>query len=176
MSDWTQAQLDALIVCPKRITVPPKAKMAAERGSLRNGMELASADDKHRFRVFMRINEAFPENFSIGLVVLAKDAEGVVEIHLIRCNGPHEGPVEPAGTPTGVPNWHFGYHIHRAKADNLDSGLRAERGAETTKEYGSFQEALAYFLKTCGVQGCEAYFKDLMEPRLFDQTESPGGD
>ena len=177
MSEWTQAQLDALIVCPKRITVPPKTRMEQARGYWRNGMDLEAVDGSRRFRAYMRVNDAFPENFSIGLIVLPVDgAAGDLreEIHLLRCNGPHEEVGSKEARP-GMPGWHFGYHIHRAKADNMDAGMRAERGAETTSEYGSFSEALSFFVKTCGVQGAKAYLSEILAKRLFDQTEVDEG-
>jgi hypothetical protein len=173
VSTYTQEQLEGLIACPKKITVPPKKQMAAERGSRRNGMELVSTDEKHRFRAFMRINEEFHENFSIGLEYLPAEPGGAV--CLIRCNGPHEGVDGSGPGGTGTPNHHFGYHVHRARADNLENGLRAERGAEPTKEYGSYAEALRYFLKTCGVQGAEEYFPVEPSPLLWSGPEGNNG-
>ncbi len=169
MKEWTQQQIDALLSCPKRITTKPRRQMLSERGSKRNGMDLESEDGQHRFRAFMRINESFPENFSIGLEYIAEEPGG--GFCLIRCNGPHEG------TPTtgsSTPSHHAGYHVHRARADNLEQGFRAERGAEMTKEYGSYPEALRYFLRVCCIQDAEAHFKDDLELRLFPETDHGG--
>ncbi len=169
MKEWTQTEIDELLACPKRITTNPRRQMSSERGSRRNGMELESTDGRHRFRAFMRINEAFPENFSIGLDYVAEEPGG--GFCLMRCNGPHEG---PAGTGPQPPSHHAGYHVHRARADNLDQGLRAERGAETTKDYGSYGEALRHFLKACNIQSAEAHFKDDLEKSLFDEADHGG--
>lgn len=47
----------------------------------RNGMKLKSTDGELEFSVFMRKNEMFHENFSIGLVFHPKDDPQ--EVHLI---------------------------------------------------------------------------------------------
>jgi hypothetical protein len=129
VKEWTQSEIDELLALPKRITSHPRRQMVSERGSKRNGMELESTDGKHRFRAFMRINEAFPENFSIGLDYIGEEPGG--GFCLIRCNGPHEGPAPAAGQ--GEPSHHAGFHVHRARADNLELGLRAEKDAVMTK-------------------------------------------
>lgn len=170
MSEWAQEQIDAMIAEPKRITVAPKRQMERGRGYQRNGMRLESLDGQRRFVAFLRVNNAFPENFSVGMDVVLGDGS---HLCLIRCNGPHEGVAGSEAAP-GVPNHHFGYHVHRAKTDNLDAGLRSERGAALTTAYGSFGEAITFFLRACGVQGGEAYFSDLTERRMFDETEAPG--
>ena len=67
MKTYTQTEIDELIHCPKVIMDPPRKEMRLDRGSRRNDMGLASENGKRRFSVFMRVNEAFRENFSIGL-------------------------------------------------------------------------------------------------------------
>lgn len=167
MKEWTQDEIDALVSCRKRITKGPHRKMLLDRGSKRNGMELESTDGEHRFRAFMRINEAFGENFSIGLDYIGSEPGG--GFCLIRCNGPHEG-AAIAGDPPG-PNHHTGFHIHRARAENLDQGFRAEKGAEMTTDYGSYKEALSYFLRVCGIENARSHFADEVEPGLFGEAE-----
>lgn len=166
MSEWTQGQLDALIAERKQVATPPRKRMTLVRGSYRSDMLVESMEGERKFRVFLRQLASFPENFSIGMDVLLPDGSSLC---LIRCNGPHEGP-NVAGTDARPLNHHFGYHIHRAKADNLAEGLRAERGAEITGAYGSFGEAIAFFMRTCGVEGAEQYFKDLTDRHLFDES------
>ena len=172
MKEWTQGEIDGLVSCPKRITASPRREMVSERGSKRNSMELESADGEHRFRAFMRINEAFPENFSIGLDYIGAEPGG--GFCLIRCNGPHEGAA--AEVDQSGPGHHAGFHIHRAKAENLDQGFRAEKGAEMTKEYASYREALSYFLKECCIEGAGTHFKTELDPQqqMFDETEHGG--
>ena len=87
MKNYSQGEIDGLITCKKRITDPPRKEMKADRGSLRNDMQLESLDGKMEFAVFMRINERFPENFSIGLNFIPRDEPG--SFCLLRYNGPH---------------------------------------------------------------------------------------
>ncbi len=73
------------------------------------------------FRAFLRRNEDFPENFSIGLVFLPGDGSG--ELTLLRCNGPH-GTTNESFDPDHP---HVDYHVHRAGAALLEAGLRPEK-------------------------------------------------
>lgn len=165
MRPWTQDELDTLVSCPKVIRTPPKRKLAPDRGSRRNDMTLESADGRHRFHVFMRINDAFPENFSIGLRLLADESTGE-SITLLRCNGPHEGTGAASERP--VASHHHGFHVHRARAENIEQGFEPAHGAETTTAYGSYEEALRYFLSTCQVQGAEDHLDPSPDQSLWD--------
>ena len=140
MRSYTQEELDKLIKCRKIITKPPKEKMRLEKGSYRNDMELFSEDKQFRFTSFMRRNEDYPENFSIGLDYHPKEERA--SICLIRCNGPH-GDFNSAESN----NPHFQSHVHKAKAENIEAGLRPEKHAEIIDAYASYEEALQYFLK-----------------------------
>ena len=117
-------------------------------------------DGDLEFSVFMRINEDFSENFSIGLDYSSRDEGG--KICLLRCNGPHgdflgcELFTEP----------HFRYHIHRAKPENIAAGLRAEHGAEPTDGYASYGAALSFFLTEINVINALEYFPELSQPML----------
>jgi len=152
-------EIEELIQCPKRITEPPKKEMQLVDGHWRNDMKLQSVSEMHEFSVFMRKNEDFEENFSIGLVYHAREVRG--NIHLLRCNGPHG--------PHVLFDHHDRFHIHKADSKNLDSGMRAERNAYITKEYASFQDALGYFLKKCNIVNWEQHFRDVLQRELFSK-------
>ena len=156
MSIMTDKDIHNLISCPKIITEPPKQKMTKHHGHLRNSMKLKSQDGSHDFTVFMRINEDFDENFSIGLKYSPKDQKG--EINLIRCNGPHGFHISF--------DHHTEFHIHTASADNIEKGVRPERNAEITKEYVTYQEALSFFIITCNIKEAGQYFQTQLP--LFD--------
>ena len=102
------------------------------------------------------------ENFSIGLIYFPKDIRG--EIHLLRCNGPHG--------PHVLFDHHDRFHIHKANPDNLALGIKAERTANITKEYASFQDALGFFLKRCNIKDVEKHFPGVWQRELFPR----GGD
>ena len=152
-------EIEELIQCPKRITEPPKKDMQLVNGHWRNDMKLQSISEMHEFSVFMRKNEDFEENFSIGLVYHPMEVRG--DIHLLRCNGPHG--------PHVLFDHHDRFHIHKADSKNLDSGMRAERNAYITKEYASFQDALGYFLKKCNIMNWEQHFRDVLQRELFSK-------
>ena len=118
---YTQQEIDELIGCAKIVSEPPRPRMKLYRGHLRNDMRLRSADGKLEFRVFMRHSEDLPENFSVGMVFMAKDGTG--EIVLLRCNGPHGG-YNDSFDP-GHPHWD--YHVHRASAEMIEAGFRPKR-------------------------------------------------
>ncbi len=166
MSDMTQEEIDRLICCPKVISDPPGKEMTEDHGSLRNSMRLTAKEGQGEFLAFMRKNVAFPENFSIGLDYCARDGSG--RICLLRCNGPHGEWIDDFHDPRP----HFGYHIHRARAENIEAGFRAERGAEVTKEYASYQEALQHFVRLCHIEEAAKYFPEIERPFLdFERPE-----
>ena len=153
MKVWTQVELDYLVACEKRTVDPPKKTMRLELGSHRNEAALESFDAQHSFRVFFRRNDKFRENFTVGLDFVPRDEPG--SICLLRCNGPH-GPHEL---------WphHTQFHIHKAVADNVNEGRKAEAFAEITGSYASFEEACRHFGKICHITDWENHFPDLQQ-------------
>jgi len=161
MKHYDQQDLDEMIVCPKLITGSPRKEMRLERGSFRNAFDLESIGNKTRFSVFMRRNERFPENFSIGLAVYPKDE--YEKCFLFRCNGPHGDHVNDLLNHDP----HFGFHIHKAKAGDIENGLAPEHYAELTESYGSYEEALTHFLKWIKAENADQYFDIQRQLRLF---------
>ncbi len=139
---YTDEILRELIECPKKITKPPFKTLRSDRGHLRNDFEVESADGEHRFTCFVRVNEKFQENFSIGLDYLPRDEPG--SIMLVRCNGPHG--------PHKVHDYHTFCHIHKASAETISKGLRPESNIEVTEGYSSYQDAVQYFLKLTNIR------------------------
>lgn len=152
MRNYSRGELDALISCPKRITEPPRREMKLEKGHFRNDMKLTSLDGKTEFTVFMRINEQFRENFSIGLTASPKDDPGT--FCLLRCNGPH-GEHTNIGFEDDHP--HYGYHIHRADPEFLKAGMLPEKFAEKTESYATYEEALVHFVKVTNIVNATQY-------------------
>jgi len=149
---YNQAEIDALIVCEKIILEPPKRAPRLVGADWRNDMRLAAPGDAGEFLVFMRQSDDFPENFSVGLTYHPKD--GRPEIVLLRCNGPH-GVYNGSGS-ADVNHSHWNYHIHKANEKSLEEGFRAEKSAEKTLEYASYNEAVDYFVNLINVRGADA--------------------
>ncbi len=162
---YNDNDIKALIGCAKDISEPPKKDMRLVGADWRNEMKLvASNDAAGEFTVFMRQSEDFPENFSIGLVFHPNDGRG--EITLLRCNGQH-GVYNGGSGDANHPHWD--YHIHTASEIAQDVGERAEKIAEKTVEYASFDEALQYFVKVVNLnqKDYDKYFFKSKQPRLF---------
>lgn len=159
--EYTPEELEYLITCPKEIVNPPKQTMTLTNGHYRNSMDLCSVDGKHKFHVYMRKNEKFQENFSIGLEYCPND--GTPNITLLRCNGPHGEHIND----WKIDEHFFGYHIHIATAENINSGLRPEKNAVLTNSYATFEDALSYFLNRCNIIGAEKYFVKYNQITLF---------
>ncbi len=153
MKTWTQAELDALIACDKRTLEPPKKSMRQESGSYRNDATLQSLDGQHAFRVFIRQNVKFIENFTIGLDFVPRDEPG--SICLLRCNGPHG--------PHALWPHHAQFHIHKALAENVNEGRKPEAFAEVTASYASLEEAISHFGALCHITDWNLHFPDLRQ-------------
>ncbi len=134
--EYSEEYISELINIEKVIKDAPFRDMKLERGMYKNNFTLKSKDDKYDFRVFMRINEKFQENFSVGLDYNPKDEKGTIP--LVRMNGQHgENNVQPH---------HNTFHIHKASAYSINNNLKPERNIIETTEYASYEEALQYFL------------------------------
>jgi hypothetical protein len=157
MRECTDKELVDLVKCPKCVVEPPLKQMKQERGSRRNNMTLQSKDGEHRFRVFVRQCVEFEEDFSVGLDYFPKDEPG--SICLLRCNGQH-------GANQAFPH-HAHYHIHRAKAEDVNAGIKIERHVEITSEYAAFRDGLAYFLTLINLEEVDKYFSGLRQKNLF---------
>jgi len=153
---YSQRDIDELISCPKNVSEAPKREVKLVGAHWKNDMTLVAEGRPGEFNVFFRRSEDFPENFSIGLSYDQKDGSG--ETILLRCNGPH-GAFNATFNPTHP---HWGYHIHRATESAINAGLKAERHAEITTAYASYEEAVHHFVKLINLDATEIakYFPD----------------
>jgi hypothetical protein len=159
MKEYTQEELEGLISCPKIIVDPPKREMMSENRYLRNSMRLESEDSEYIFSVFLRKSSKFSEDFSVGLIFHPIDQAESVD--LIRCNSKHPGKSDPV---------HFQFHIHWIVADDLNNGIRKLRNRKTTKEYGSFEEAIQYFSRLVKIKDADTdlFLSALLQTSIFD--------
>jgi hypothetical protein len=151
----------------KEFSEPPKREMKLDRAHWRNDAKLVASDEvQGEFQMFMRKNEDFPENFSIGLIYSPHDGRG--EVTLFRCNGKHGN----FNRSFDQAHPHTDWHIHRASAEAIEAGYVAEKDATKTTEYASFEEALQYFVKVINLDAKEAqkYFPDRTQlPLTFEE-------
>ena len=161
----TDAQIQDLIACPKRITRRQPARgYRPDNRQQRCDLDLQSDNGIGGiFKVFIRWSTEFTENFSIGLRYQGNASPG--EITLARYNGPH-------GETSRTPDGHYALpHIHRITAHELAAGAMQpqEKDREITNRYATFEQALAIFFGDAGVTNYAGYFPELQQGRLFDE-------
>ncbi len=112
---------------------------------------MASTDGiEGTFSMFMRKNEDFSENFSVGLTFSAND--GSPEITLLRCNGKHG--IFTGSGDVNHPHWDF--HIHRASEEAMSAGYAAEKFAQRTTAFASYEQAVQHFLQVVSLNAQDA--------------------
>jgi len=105
--EFTDKLISELIKHEKRIVQAPSKELKEDRGYLKNNFTLEAINSNDQFKVFIRINSTFRENFSVGLDYCPRSEKG--SYCLLRCNGRH-------GEHQLFPHHQF-YHIHLAKAE-----------------------------------------------------------
>lgn len=158
--DWKERfdghSLHRLISAEKLIVAKePKSGLREENSHYRADLTLESPSLKARYRLFIRQNREFPENFSVGLCFTGTQGE----VDLIRFNGAHKRIVDD------VSNHHCQYHIHVERATEDSLNTLAE--AEVTTEYDDLWSAIRYAMNRLNVSNYQSYFPNL-EQMLID--------
>ncbi|MCF7792493.1 MAG: hypothetical protein K9N09_01035 [Candidatus Cloacimonetes bacterium] len=151
----TNENIDYLITCEKEITEIERKDFKIEQGHKKNSFKLKSKDKKYEFYAFMRINEEFSENFSIGLIFHPFSEKSIM---LFRCNGPHNHKERPNS------EHHNNYHYHYEIEENILEDTNPMNHSKIVKEYSTFPEAFQFFIKYCKIQNAEDFFPNLTEP------------
>lgn len=160
----THQEIERLIQLPKTVHFRKPAKgYREENGHRRCDLDLHTTPDGLKFKVFIRQNIKFDENFSIGLRYIT-DNDTLGTVTLIRYNGPHKEPSHPSDSH------HCKYHIHRLTSAEIASGnfQPQERAREITTRYGSFEEAVAVFFVDIKVSNTDQHLQDILQGRLFN--------
>lgn len=144
----SQQDIDYLIGCEKKITTPPQNELYLRQGNLRNEMELESVDKAHKFIAFIRVNETFQEDFSVGLLYLHPKGQ---KLNILRCNGPHGG--------YNFAEHHNDFHVHKANAEYIDAGLKSISTASISEDYLTWTDAVRFFVNRCNILGGVNLFK-----------------
>ncbi|BDD90896.1 hypothetical protein PanNE5_03360 [Pandoraea sp. NE5] len=109
-------------------------------------MQVEDADG-NVFRIYQRQNAVISDNFSCGIVWLARDGSAVP---LARYNGadhPHSNPIE--GT-----QFAFVCHIHVA-TERYGASAKPDKYAEETDRYSTLAGALATMVEDYNISGLE---------------------
>lgn len=158
----SDADIEQLISCAKSFKhkkAPKKEEVLKDLNYLNWALLVNDADQE--FRMFTRRNSIFIENFSIGLDYLPRD--GTTPIPLIRCNGQHGDQLNRLKDDSH----HNKFHVHHAIEQAFSAGLNPLMHADVTDEYGTFQEALAFFVRKVNIIGAEKYFDINPQSRLL---------
>ena len=140
-----QAEIDALIACPKRVT-NPSSRPKAEGKHIRRDYQVDSLDGRHEFVLFTRQSTMITESFSAGLRWRSKTGEEVI---LMRCNGadhPHSNSIERD-------RFERHCHVHRATERYLAAGRKVDSFAEVTAAYRSLEGALHHLIQLTSISG-----------------------
>ena len=151
----TDLEIRSFIRSPKLIVEKdPIRGYKEERGHKRCNLKLESTqENSHSFFVFVRQNEYFLENYSIGLRYQTK-SKSLGTVTLVRYNGPH-------GERSQHQDGHYANpHIHRITATDISSWnvQPQESHIEITESYVTFEEALSAFFQEVGVSNYLEYF------------------
>ena len=164
------ADITDLISRPKRIVKKTPASGYLEQDQTRRcDLELVDvADERCEYRVFIRQNTNFIENFTIGLRHRPTIDPTLGTLTLVRYNGPH-------GEYSINPDGHYAVpHIHRITEMEIASGSYQpqESHREVTNRYSTYESALRVFWGDIGVRddaNINKYFPGLMQSRMFDE-------
>lgn len=163
----TDDDIRDLISLPKVIEKrDPASGYREEYGHRRCRLYLrAKSESGETFRVFIRQNMKFTDNFSVGLTYLTGDSR-MGRITLTRYNGPH-------GEYSRDPDGHFAApHIHRITEEEIASGSDQpeELHREITDRYTTFDQALRTFFTDIAADGFESHFPKSIQARMFDES------
>ncbi len=157
----TDQAIQDLIRSPKEIKRKvPNTGYKDENNHKRCALTLQNQEGES-FWVFIRQNNNFIENYSIGLRYQTNNSE-LGSITLVRYNGPH-------GETSRSQNGHYDKpHIHRMTATEMDSGSTQpqEKYREITNGYNTFEQALEVFFGDIGVINYLEYFPESRQMSL----------
>jgi hypothetical protein len=166
----TDADICDLIGRSKRIVNKSPTSGYREQGqSRRCDLELVDiADECRKYRVFIRQNTKFIENFTIGLRHRPQGDPTMRMLTLVRYNGPHGEYSRNADGHYAVP------HIHRITQKEIASGSHQpqECHRELTDRYSTYESALQVFWMDIGVRddaNINKHFPGLMQSKMFDE-------
>lgn len=168
-AELTNEFLHELICCPKVIQKAERKNMLQQNRSFRNSMNLKSVDGHYDYVMFLRQSAAFCEDFSVGLKWI--NAEKYFDIKksiiLLRCQGPHD-----IKQDTGT-DCHHDYHVHEITVkDIMEKRYTRPTKKKIVKEFGSFETAIVYFCKLCGISGLNKWIDidlpDIDQMSIFD--------
>lgn len=163
----SDSEIQALLDRPKAIVrKTPRSGYRIEAGHRRADLDIEAANGNGTalFSVFIRQNERFIENFSVGLRYRSNTA-GLGDVTLVRYNGPH-------GEMSIHPDGHYAKpHIHRITSAELALGSREprERHRAITDRYAMLDTALRTFFDDFNITGVQQFFPELSQGQMLNE-------
>jgi len=136
------------------VTKEPKSGFREEYGHYRADLTLESPVIKAKYRVFIRQNKEFPENFSIGCCFLGTHGE----VAVIRFNGAHKRIVDD------IDNHHCQAHIHVEQG--FEDSMNSLDNAEVTLEYDDLCSAIRYAMNRLNILNYQSYFPNVDQMQI----------
>lgn len=133
----TDADIQALIALPKRVT-NPSVRWQEKPGHKQRNHKIEGGD--YSFELYLRQSFHNPDDFSCGLKIIKPDGQPLT---LVRYNGGGHVHGEIV----------FACHIHRATYQAIAAGKKPESHAESTKVYRTLDGALACLLGDAAISG-----------------------
>ena len=159
----TNQDIQKLIQAPKKIDKrTPQKGYKQENNHKRCDLDLiGNTDQNMKFYIFIRQNQLFLENFSIGLSYQNTNIKQTIT--LVRYNGPH-GKIKTKET-----DHHLEPHIHYITPEEINSNVfnPKEKIIKKTDKYIFFEEALRSFFQDITVKNWENYFPELNQGSFF---------
>jgi hypothetical protein len=137
----TDTELATLISMPKVIVDAPK-NSSSRASHIKKSFTLESVDKQYSFGGFITQNQAFPENFSVGLTYYPKNEKGAYI--LLRCNGKH-------GLHENIPH-HAECHVHTTDAGSINNGMNTAHIVAVTQDYITLEEAIQYYVNRINLE------------------------
>ena len=157
----TEQEIQNLIDMPKTINKKePKIGYKKQDNDRRGSVSLSAGNDKSiKFHIFIRQNQTFIENFSIGLNCKIPALSNSVS--LIRYNGSHD--------PRDNIQHHLKPHIHRITSEEIQAGYlkHPNKNIQETNKYNTFEEGLIVFFKDMNITNWQEHFYELEQLTLF---------
>jgi hypothetical protein len=133
----TDADIEALVLLPKRVT-NPSVRWQEKPGHKQRNFKVEG--ENYSFELYLRQNTHNSEDFSCGLKIIKPDGQPLT---LLRYNGGGHIHHEII----------FSCHIHRATYKAISAGKKAESSATQTGKYCTLEGALACLLEDAAVSG-----------------------
>jgi len=142
IEEITSGKLDELKQMPKRVT-NPQARERLEEKHKRIDYEVIAKQEPYKFRIYLRQNILYPDDFSCGIRWMMPSGETLTLARYNGCSHIHD-------------DIEYKYHIHCATEVAIQQGRKPESHADHTNQYHTIKGALHCLLTDFNITGLES--------------------